>query len=396
MLAQLLGAVHDPSIGRPRARHGWFTEATFSGGSRFGGATFEGSTEFGGATFTGDAQFNAASFTGGALFREATFCSGIWLRRAEFDKVSHLGPLVCGTQMMLDSAVFQQPVTVEIAAAKLSCVRTMWASTAVLHLRYAELDLRDAVLEFPVTIAARADPFPNARTGGSLIETVLSGRVPRVRLVSVGGADAAHLALQDIDLSVCQLAGAVHLDQLKVDGWCTFAKSPSGWSRRKTLAEESHWRVPAARRPARARGWTVHPEEAPKLQPAAVAVLYRQLRKSLEDGKDEPDAAHVYYGECEMRRYDETRPWGERKLLAAYWALSGYGLRATRALVLLAAAMLITIVFLKGFSLPKDTPKQVAAGTVPAGGGKVTFEIDKPTPRIPPGKGSPPSASRRL
>ncbi|WP_308407820.1 hypothetical protein [Streptomyces somaliensis] len=39
-----------------------------------------------------------------------------------------------------------------------------------------------------------------------------------------------------------------------------------------------------------------------------MAALYRQLRKSLEDGKNEPDAADFYYGECEMRRHDPGRP----------------------------------------------------------------------------------------
>ncbi|PAZ17354.1 hypothetical protein CLM62_02975 [Streptomyces sp. SA15] len=118
----------------------------------------------------------------------------------------------------------------------------------------------------------------------------LSEREPRVRLTSVDELDAAHLVLHDIDLTECRFAGAVHLDQLRVDGWCTFATTltgarwhgplPAWWSARSTLAEE-------------------------------------QVRKSLEDGKNEPDAADSYYGEMEMRRHDVTRPGGERVLLAA-------------------------------------------------------------------------------
>ncbi|MEF9915671.1 pentapeptide repeat-containing protein [Streptomyces sp. P5-A9] len=259
------------------ARDAQFDEATFTSDALFGGAAFNGDAQFdrvafhgnveaSGATFTGDAQFNEAVVAGsGTLFREATFHRGVRLRRAEFDKISNLGPLVCGARVTLDGALFQQPVTVEIAAAELSCVRTRWASTAVLHLRHTEVDLRNAVFELPVTIAAHASPFPSTRRGGDLIETVLSGRAPGVRLVSLGWVDAAHLELQDIDLSLCRIVGAVHLDQLKVDGWCTFATSPAGWSRRypwrwtrrRTLAEESHWRVRSAHRPELARGWTV-------------------------------------------------------------------------------------------------------------------------------------------
>ncbi|MET9664984.1 hypothetical protein ABZY19_06385 [Streptomyces sp. NPDC006475] len=45
----------------------------------------------------------------------------------------------------------------------------------------------------------------------------------------------------------------------------------------------------------------------------------------------------------EMRRHDRDRTRGEHALLAAYWALSGYGLRASRALGWLVAAMAATV-----------------------------------------------------
>lgn len=93
----------------------------------------------------------------------------------------------------------------------------------------------------------------------------------------------------------------------------------------------------------------------------------------------------IPYGECEMRRHDKTRPTGERWLLRAYWAVSGYGLRATRALVWLGAAMAITVAALMLWGLPNNEPKQEASGTVPTGGGAVTFEIDKDDPQNPTG-----------
>lgn len=68
-----------------------------------------------------------------------------------------------------------------------------------------------------------------------------------------------------------------------------------------------------------------------------MAASYRQLRKAFEDGKNEPGAADFYYGECEMRRHDHTgSAKGERRLLWAYWLLSGY---ASRAFTWLLAAM---------------------------------------------------------
>ncbi|WP_405193090.1 hypothetical protein [Streptomyces anulatus] len=106
-----------------------------------------------------------------------------------------------------------------------------------------------------------------------------------------------------------------------------------------------------------------------------MAPVYRALRKAFEDSKNEPGAADFYYGEMEMRRHDRANTTrAEHGLLNGYWLLSGYGLRASRTLGWLAAAMLVTIMLLMGFGQPKDDPKQEATGTVPPGGGRVTFE----------------------
>ncbi|MFE4917042.1 hypothetical protein ACFRCX_36710 [Streptomyces sp. NPDC056652] len=87
----------------------------------------------------------------------------------------------------------------------------------------------------------------------------------------------------------------------------------------------------------------------------------------------------------EMRRHSHTWRQAERWLLQAYWLLCGYGLRASRALGWLAAAMITTIMLMVGFGLPNESPSQTATGTVPEGGGKVTFKIDKEDPSNPTG-----------
>ncbi|MFD7409340.1 hypothetical protein ACFV7R_43460 [Streptomyces sp. NPDC059866] len=208
----------------------------------------------------------------------------------------------------------------------------------------------------------------------------------------------------DIDLSDCLFAGAFHLDQLRLEGRCTFAPTPTGprhrhhiwpcrWSRRRTLAEEHHWRAQGSGQPAAPPGqhpfprhWRTgphHPDPDQTPDPEDVAAIYRQLRKAFEDGKNEPGAADFYYGEMEMRRHDYTGTSpGERGLLWAYWLLSGYGLRASRALGWLVAAMAVTIVLMMGFGLPDSFPKQVATGTIPAGGGSVTLIVDKQDPQL--------------
>ncbi|UYQ65355.1 pentapeptide repeat-containing protein [Streptomyces peucetius] len=358
-------------------------------------AQIDGRIVFGGAQISGDAQFDGMKTGGNAVFDGAQIGGNATFLRVVFERTAVVGPLVCEGTLDLSEAVFETAVTIEAAATAVRCQRTRWASTAALRLRYAELDLRDAVLEYPVTVAARPTPFSSSRET-SLLEAVLSGLDVGVRLVSVSGVDAAHLVLQDIDLSVCRFVGAVHLDQLRVDGWCTFGSVPVGtgwyrrypwrWSARRTLVEEHHWRARARHSSSsRTRGWTPPPEDVAVLQPAALAALYRQVRKSLEDGKNEPDAADFYYGEMEMRRHDTSRPRAERALLTAYWAVSGYGLRASRALAWLLGAMATTLLALLLWGLPAVDPKPTTTGRQVAVGQEVTLTTDTPDPVNPTG-----------
>ncbi|MCL6293182.1 pentapeptide repeat-containing protein [Streptomyces sp. 43Y-GA-1] len=355
-----------------------FHTAVFSKGAYFASATFEGDAWFGSATFKGDARFGSAIFKGSARFGSATF-----------EKADLFGPLVCAGQIVLSGAIFGGPVTMSFAARHLECRRTRWAATAEIRLRYATVNFAHAVFEYPLTIAAESDQFV-LDDNSELEETALpSPAGPGVRLSSLRGVDAAHLVLADVDLSQCLFTGTVHLDQLRLEGACTFDTTPtsdSWWpvrlTERRVLAEEHHWR---ASQPGAVRGWNVAVLGAGRAGPLQLAPVYRALRKAFEDGKHEPGAADFYYGEMEMRRHADDIPRSERGLLFAYWALSGYGLRASRALAWLGAAMLLTIVLLMAFGLAKDTPKQTATGTVPTGGGKVTFEIDKDDPQNPTG-----------
>ncbi|WPB88142.1 pentapeptide repeat-containing protein [Streptomyces malaysiensis] len=348
----------------------------------FESATVEGHTAFDSAIFQGHARFESATFERDALFEQAVF-----------ERSVSLGPFVCAGRVRLSGAMFKGPITLSFAARSLECQRTRWSSTAALRLRYATVDFAHAVFEYPLTIAAEAAPFalPNGRP---MAEHALADAPnPAVQMASLRGVDAAHLVLVDIDLSRCLFTGTVHLDQIRLEGACSFDEVPprTHWRRwrpvrfteRRTLAEEHHWR---ARQPTAVRGWNVAVFGATHVGPTQLAPVYRALRKSFEDGKNEPGAADFYYGEMEMRRHDRSATSrAERGLLHGYWMLSGYGLRASRALGWLAAAMLVTIMLLMGFGLPKDAPKQEATGTVPPGGGRVTFEIDKADPQNPTG-----------
>lgn len=391
LLNRLLTALHDPTTQQPRLGQASFGWAYFCEDAWFEGAYFSGNAWFEGAQFSGLALFGSAQFSDDARFDGAQLLTASWW-----------GPVVCAGVVDLSGAVFGAPVTLEIAAREVRCVRTRWESTATARIRHASVDLGYAVLAAPVAVTAHPTPFTTA-DGQAVDEQLLAGPAT-VRVASVQGVDAALLVLTDTDLTDCFFSGAFHLDQIRLEGRTLFAPPPTGWhrrglrplrwTRRRALAEEHHWRAQTAGQPAPTAGqapsprrWRTgahHPDPARTPDPDDVAALYRQLRKAFEDGKNEPGAADFYYGECEMRRHDHTgTPKTERGLLWAYWLLSGYGLRATRALGWLTAAMLATIVLLMGFGLPDSSPKQEATRTVPSGGGKVTFTIDKQDPKNP-------------
>ncbi|MEV6314863.1 pentapeptide repeat-containing protein [Streptomyces sp. NPDC051776] len=379
-----------------------FDRAIFTGGARFDEATFNDEAKFDRATFNGDARFDEVTFNDEAKFDCATFNGDARFDGARFETTPQLGPLICDGTVALDRAVFGAPVTMQMASRAASCRRTRWRSTAALRLRYAEVDLAGAVLEFPVTVAAAPESFTDQH-GRNLSESTLEkDRDPRVRMTALNGLDAVHLALTDVDLTDCLFAGTVNLDQLRIEGRTTFAHPPAGWhrrgpmalrwSRRRTLAEEHYWRAATADRPTpgqrpSSQEWRPgpqHPTCTPG--PETIAATYRQLRKAFEDSKNEPGAADFYYGECEMRRHDHTdTTWTERTLLTVYWAISGYGLRASRALAWLAAAMTATVATMMLWGIPVDAPKPTTTGPQVHVGETLNLVTEAPDPVNPTG-----------
>ncbi|MFD0314126.1 pentapeptide repeat-containing protein [Streptomyces flavalbus] len=367
-------------------RTAWFDGAGFHQEACFDAATLKDDVSFQGARLHRGASFGAAVIGGDAGFGAADVRGDLAFRRATFQRTATLGPVVFPAALDLSDAVFESAVTIEAAVRDLRCRRTRWASTAALRLRHATVDLSDAVLEFPVGVASRSRPFL-AEDGTEIDEEGLPD--PRVRVTSLRGVDTAHLVLTDVDLTRCLFAESVHLDQLKLEGRCPLPLPPAGvrwrgrapllWTRRGTLVEEHHWR---ARRPG-ADGWTPAPDGTDVREPAALAPVYRQLRKALEDAKNEPGAADFYYGEMEMRRHDPDAPGGERALLHLYWAVSGYGLRALRTLGWLLLAMTATVLAMMLWGLPRHDPDPVSTGRTT--GDTVTLTTRTPDPVNPSG-----------
>jgi Pentapeptide repeats (9 copies) len=354
------------SVGFSRVRFGaraWFGGETqgvsFSGLTCFDGAEFRDICWFRSAQFSRNATFKNTRFSGETAFAGARFGEGAQFTGARFDTAGHLGPLVVRDGLILDAAVFGQPVLIEVAATAVT-VRHSTFVDATLRLRYAAVELDHATSAGPLTLTAAAEEFTvlgdDASRRSPVDESALSGtsRDAGPSLLSLRGVDASQVALVNVNLSQCRFADAHNLDQLHFEGNRSRFADPPGYFRvgpipiwhytnRQIIAEEWDWRTQRRRfawKPQRG-------EQCPALEPERLLTLYRQLRKALEDAKNEPGAADFYYGEMEMRRHASTTPAGERFLLALYWALSGYGLRSIRAL---SALVIVLVLATAGFA----------------------------------------------
>ena len=382
-----------------------FNEAQFLDHASFEKATFEGGAEFHKAEFK-QASFREARFSKLASFRSTRFGSAT-MARVHFEGIASfnltyvdrylnlagcrfgsyfLGPLRAQTVNMANT-VFHNTARIEISAESLDLHRAKLEAPATFHVRHAVVRVTDINPSFPITIASHGEQF---EAHDELLVDNL-GSEPLAEIRDLRGADCALIILNDIDLRQCQFEGAYHLDQIALEGRCRFSSPPKNvkwgkswiplriWTQRKVLEEERSWRASTTHRPLDRAGWG-DPVKIADVQD--IAAIYRQLRKALEDGLNEPGAADFYYGEMEMRRRDDEISRSERGLLHTYWVLSGYGLRASRSIGWLLTAMAITILLMMGWGLPGSDPKQQARGKVAPPGMETTLVVDKSDPSL--------------
>jgi hypothetical protein len=398
-----------------------FARTTFEGDAAFYGTNLEGRAEFGDAIFKGDAWFirtnfldhagfSRANFQRDARFGETRFKGDAWFRGASFERATHIGPLLT-RELILDGAVFGARVQLDVTAAAVCARRAQFPAGVHLRLRYATVVLDDASLAASAILAGVPSPFPDIEEHEHPVSRAWERLPPgpraqrwRPRLLSIRRADVAGLRLADVDLRACRFAGAHNLDRLGIEGRHSFSESPSHWhwawtwpplwkwTGRWLLAEEHQWRADRERG-IRRRGWFPnecrHPGEAatpdegveqePRERAREISQLYRELRKGQEDRKDEPGAADFYYGEMEMRRQATARRSFERAMLGLYWLVSGYGLRASRALgALLLVVLVAALVFAgPGFQHP-DGPRCVVVDATSAGMPVYRCDHDRP------------------
>jgi uncharacterized protein YjbI with pentapeptide repeats len=323
-------------------------------GSRFDRAIFEGGASIDNCTFDEDAMFEEATFKGPVRFHEVTVTDAARFKDAVFERPSAFIGMSVAHRLELDGAWFQERATLQATASRLAMVGTRFGSGGTIRVEANSIDLSEAEFGGPSLLAVARE----AQT------------VPRV--VSIRGANVEGLTLSGLDLSECRFHRAHNLDKLRLETDASLGSTPrwslsdvlSGrgwpWTRRRVLAEESELRC--AGDGARAAGWhppAPRPDRREPLSPTQLAEIYRGLRKGREDNKDEPGAADFYYGEMEMRRAagrqpDSTVPRAEHTVLTLYWLVSGYALRASRALIALALLVLLGAVLLDAFGFRPD------------------------------------------
>ncbi|NRQ37902.1 pentapeptide repeat-containing protein [Nonomuraea sp. NN258] len=342
-----------------------FRAARFDGRAAFGGAEFVSCALFDDIIVGDDARFAGAAFPAGASFGGATFAKLLDLSDTALGDHSIVGPCVVDA-LDLTRAKFGRDVLVSARLAKIVAIglrcpeglnlrldgavyidapKAHSPTTFTLRCSDGDVTVAHAVFDRPTIIGATPDlPLPGV------------SRRPLPRLLTLRKVDATNLTLAGLDLAACRFLDCFNRDQLRIDGPPRFTGPPRErrWTRRLTLAEEHLWRVRHDRRP---EGWFPescrHPGESEparlgrrhgamaRREAARIQAVYRDLRKGREDGKDEPGAADFYYGEMEMRRLAAAPRGAERALLTAYWLISGYGQRASRALTALALLLLL-------------------------------------------------------
>lgn len=378
--------------GRRVLRDAVFDQATFAAGVRFSSVEFRGEASFVRATFLGSADFMNSVFEGRASFDEATFKGSLWLGGARFrsdasfaechfEQELAINAFTVLGELDLHRCTFAELARIEVAADALNARGSRFAKSAVLTVHWAEIDLEQASFGAPSVVrSARPAPDPDLVrlcTGAGASHPARerqrrAARTARARVVSLRGAGVGELTLSGLDLRACLFSGASNLEKLRLEDGNVFATTPRG--DRQALAEEhalreqirQRSRLVRARARIGARYWhgpeTRSPpllEPTPKPLPAGeIAAIYRALRKGREDNKDEPGAADFYYGEMEMRRRTKSHApirtagrfslWAERAILWIYWLTSGYGLRASRALL---AMLILLVVFTPLFDL---------------------------------------------
>lgn len=315
---------------------------------------------FGFEECTFDRSFNADGFSGGGLILSGCTVKGgasfknskthLILNGAQLDGALDLSDSECtgfgGEGLIVRTANRLGPFAVPL----LHLARATFNARILIEVRAEVMNLSSAVFDQGglIVVDRAVVHLEQVRLGGPLRVSGTVGSNHKPQILALRNADAGKMSFAHVDLSRCSFQGAHGLGTVEIESTVSFSSAPWWVWGRRFIADEFAWRSSAGR--VHRVGWKladVHVGSAlPKptkgssqpvlLQPLEadqVASIYRDLRRSLEAKSDMPGASDFYYGEMEMRRWSVDRPLLERILVWCYWLMSGYGLRAGRALV---------------------------------------------------------------
>jgi hypothetical protein len=399
-------------FGVPAYFYGWrftgnvsFDASKFESGANFYGAVFEKdvsfatavfgrnpedeiSADFQDAVFHGSVDLNGTEFQEEARFYRARFEASVDLQGTEFRELASFqetdwltpqrlfGPIKLTGELNFRRAAFEGDLLLEVEGGELNFVDTRFGGSLALRSRSSALVLEHINLTHPALIALAADSTVDEH-GSPLVTTAIDfsstpegTALPRIR--SLRDSNVLALTIASADLGGCLFQGTRNVDRLSVEGQTPFASTPKQRSRRRVIHEEIIWRLRRAETATNAIERIVAQRAAPHWEavqptdrwgskdsdptPEQLARIYRGLRKSLEESKDYAGASDLYYGEMEMRRRAPSTPRADRMIIGLYWAMSGYGLRASRSLVALGLVLAIAAaIFAAGGFVANDS-----------------------------------------
>lgn len=325
-----------------------FEDAIFEGGVDFNGSEFDDEARFFRARFSYEADFRGVTFKGQASFQETE-----WAAPQRF-----FGPMRLGADLNLRRAYFERDLLLEAEGGEVNCEETRLGGSLTIRARGTALTLEHLDLTNPALVVLAADPNreqDGRPVGGVAVDFSASPAASELpKILSLRDSNVLGLTISSGDLRQCLFQGVRNIDRMTIEGQSIFAQAPKGRSERRILVEESIWRLrraEAARtRLGRAlgrlaaRGWhgacaAERRSTKTEVEPAQLSRLYRGLRKSLEESKDYAGASDLYYGEMEMRLRTRSTNLADRAIIAVYWLLSGYGVRASRSLLALSLTL---------------------------------------------------------
>ncbi|NWF26051.1 pentapeptide repeat-containing protein [Streptomyces sp. PKU-EA00015] len=342
-----------------------FSDCRFAGGTRFSDTTFEGRVSFRNCIFAA-ATFTNVTFGSGLTFRWSEMSgrfqfTGVSIHETldiaetRFSSTVEIGPAACRNEVIATNSNWANGARISVATPRIDLSQARFEKSLALNVRYAAITLEGSTFE-EASVITGVPPFefsaPDGRVRLDESAVADSTGVDTPSIVSLRRADLANLALSNVALTKCQFSESHNLDKLRIDGDARFGRSPHGWRRSSKFPYFSHWIdrkvINEERQWRRQNGWrrpwsndrrrtSVHLASAD-----SIAQVYRSLRKAQEESRNDPGAADFYYGEMEMRRHSQNTPRAERLIIWLYWVTSGYGLRASRAIVILSAAILST------------------------------------------------------